>query len=89
MHPSTWALIGFAGGLATGMAMWARYQDRHQRSLFSAKPRRRLAALSRLAAEEPTVDTMKLLREYVAWERHPRLRRRGQQLLAQSASLLN
>jgi hypothetical protein len=30
---------------------------------------------------QPSVDSVRLLREYVAWESHPLLRRRGQRAL--------
>jgi hypothetical protein len=88
---SAWAAIGFAAGIAIGILAWATYREKHARSLFNPKPRRRLAALSRLASPEgleATVDTVATLREYVAWERHPVLRRRGQVLLERLASTL-
>ena len=86
---SRWAAIGFAAGIAIGMVAWSRYQDRHSRSLFSPRPRRRFAALGWLGLSEPTMDTVALLREYVAWERHPLLRRRGEDLLARFVSTLS
>ncbi len=87
----TLALLGLASGIAIGLVVWTRYQDKHATSLYSPKARRRLAALSRLATLDPrdaTVDTVATLREYVAWERHPLLRRRGKELLARLASHL-
>jgi hypothetical protein len=86
-----WAVIGLAAGITIGIVAWSTYREKHARSLFSPKPRRRLAALSRLASPEgieATVDTVATLREYVAWERHPVLRRRGRDLLARLASTL-
>jgi hypothetical protein len=88
---TTWALIGLTAGLTLGIVAWSTYREKHARSLFSPKPRRRLAALSRLSSPEgvdATVDTVATLREYVAWERHPMLRRRGRELLARLASTL-
>jgi hypothetical protein len=86
-----WAAIGLAAGIALGILAWSSYREKHARSLFSPKPRRRLAALSRLASPEgvdATVDTVATLREYVAWERHPALKRRARNLLERLASTL-
>lgn len=82
-----WAMVGFAGGVALGVAVWTRYQDRNTEALFNSKARRRLAALSRLSTLA-TVDSIALLREYVAWERHPVLRKRGEALLGRLVSTL-
>lgn len=87
MSPAALLAIGFAGGIAIGVAAWGAYQDRHASSLFSPKARRRAAALSRLSttpltADGGAVDTVMTLREYVAWERNPVLRDRGARLLA-------
>jgi hypothetical protein len=65
------------------VAGWALAQQRltsHRRDLFSPRPLRRLAALSYLAGEGD-VETVRLLRDYLAWERQPMLRRRGEALL--------
>ena len=74
----------FAGGLAAGMvAGWMLAQRRlssHQRDLFSPRPLRRLAALGYLAGQTG-VDTIRVLRDYLAWERQPVLRRRAQTIL--------
>ncbi len=74
----------FAGGMATGAtAGWMLAQRRlatHQRDLFSPRPLRRLAALGYLAGQTG-VDTIRLLRDYLAWERQPVLRRRAQAIL--------
>jgi hypothetical protein len=74
----------FGGGLAAGaLAGWILAQRRfttHQRALFSPRPLRRLAALGFLAGQTG-VDTIRLLRDYLAWESHPVLRRRGQAIL--------
>ncbi len=74
----------FAGGLAAGaLTGWLLAQRRlatHQRDLFSPRPLRRLAALGFLAGQTG-VDTIRLLRDYLAWERQPVLRRRAQAIL--------
>jgi hypothetical protein len=74
----------FAGGLAAGaVAGWMLAQRRlatHQHDLFSPRPLRRLGALGYLAGQTG-VDTIRLLRDYLAWERQPVLRRRAQSIL--------
>ena len=58
----------FAGGLAAGVVGgWMLAQ-------------RRLAALGYLAGQTG-VDTIRVLRDYLAWERQPVLRRRAQAIL--------
>jgi hypothetical protein len=74
----------FASGLVTGaLAGWLLAQRRlsiHQRDLFSPRPLRRLAALGFLAGQT-SVETTRLLRDYLAWERQPVLRRRAEAIL--------
>ena len=64
-------------------AGWMLAQRRlatHQRDLFSPRPLRRLAALGYLAGQTG-VETVRLLRDYLAWERQPVLRRRAEAIL--------
>lgn len=74
----------FAGGMAIGAAAgWVLAQRRlatHRRALFSPRPLRRLAALGFLAGQAD-VETVRLLRDYLAWERQPMLRRRAELIL--------
>ena len=78
-----WFLTGaMAAGLLTG---WSLSQQRilaHRRDLFSKHPIKRLAALGYLAGTHAP-DTVRLLRDYVAWEPQPLLRRRGEAILKQ------
>jgi hypothetical protein len=92
VRPVLWASLGFVAGAALGLAAWTTYQDRHAQSLFSPKVRRRWAALGRLASDagrDSSMDTVGLLREYVAWERNPRLQRRGRAILSRLVSTLD
>lgn len=79
--------VGFGvlvGAAALGVAgIWlARDQmARHQRELFAAQPLRRLAALGYLKGQ-PAVDNVLLLRDYLAWEERPLLRKRAAGILA-------
>ena len=74
----------FAGGAVMGAAAgWVLAQRRltfHRRDLFSPRPMRRLAALGYLAGQTG-VETARLLRDYLAWERRPMLRRRAELIL--------
>jgi len=67
-----------AGGIC-GWRLSQRYLDRHREALFSARARRRHAALGYLAGR-PEPDTVRLLRDYLSWERHPLLRRRARRI---------
>ena len=67
------------GVLAGGLVGWllAEGQARHHgEDLFSPRPVRRLAALRHLAGR-PEVETVRVLRDYAAWESHPYLRGRA------------
>ena len=55
--------------------------SRHRRDLFSSRPLRRLAALGYIAGSEPSVDAVRLLRDYIAWEQQPIIRRQAIQVL--------
>ena len=74
------ASAGFAGGLALGLIVWSQQTKRSRRDLFSPRPWRRMAALGYLRGR-PSAHHVRLLRDYIAWERHPGLRRRGQRIL--------
>jgi hypothetical protein len=70
------------GGFVAGAIVWSTQIHRSRRELFSGRPWRRLAALGYLAGR-PGHDTVRLLTDYVRWEQHKPLRRRGQRLLKQ------
>lgn len=71
---------GVLGGFLAGFALWSRQQRVDRQSLFSRNPVRRLAALGYLRSQE-NEQTLALLREYLAWEPKPELRRRARRLL--------
>ena len=87
---TTAALVaaGFFGGIALGAAAWEGLLAGNRRGLFSASPVRRYAAVSYLGAR-PSVDTARLLRDYVRWEPHPVLRRRARRVLSELEATLN
>lgn len=81
----------FAGGILAGAtAGWLLGQRRftyHRRDLFSPRPLRRLAALGFLAGQNE-VETVRLLRDYLAWERQPMLRRRAEAIVRRMEAAL-
>jgi hypothetical protein len=73
-------MLALVSGLVIGYAGWSLEQRRHRQALFHARPFRRLAALGYLRAH-PSVDSARLLHDYLRWEPHPLLRRRARQVL--------
>jgi len=69
-------ILASAAGVVVGWALSQQYLGQHRSALFSPSVRRRHAALGYLAGRG-TPETVRLLRDYLAWERHPVLRRRG------------
>jgi len=54
---------------------------RHRRDLFSPRPFRRLAALGHMGREAASVDAIRLLRDFIAWEPRKMLRERAESIL--------
>ncbi|MEE8487621.1 MAG: hypothetical protein V3S56_05590 [Gemmatimonadota bacterium] len=81
------ALLGAAILGVMGVYLARDQIARHQRDLFSPLPLRRLAALGYLKGQ-PAVDNVLLLRDYLAWEERPLLRKRAAGILAMMESQL-
>ncbi len=79
--------LGLAVGMVAGFAAWSQQQIANRQTLFHASPRRRLAALGYLRAH-PSVDSARLLRDYLRWEPLPLLRRRARGVLQRTERLL-
>ncbi len=80
MGPRTKALVVAMGtGAVVGALVAQQSISRYRRALFSRRPLRRLSALGYLSAH-PSIDTVRLLRDYIAWERLPMLRRRAEMI---------
>ena len=77
---TTAVTAGFLGGLVLGALAWSTQIQRSRRELFSKHPVKRLAALGYLGGR-PGLDTVHILSDYVRWEPHPALRRRGERIL--------
>ncbi len=81
MRRRGWVFVGAAmAGFVVGAALAQRRMGRWRASLFSARPLRRLAALGYLSGH-PGPGAVRALRDYLAWEEHPALRRRAESLL--------
>lgn len=77
------ALLFLGGALAGGaLGFWlsSRRMAEARSDLFSPRPLRRLAALGWLAGEDGA-DAVRVLRDYLAWERQPLLRGRAASIL--------
>jgi len=79
--------LGFLGGAACGALAWTHFRRQFRHALFSRSPMRRFAALSYLRSR-PSVDTVRILREYIAWEKIPMLRHQGLSLLRRAEASL-
>ena len=72
-----WFLGALTAGAVVGALLAQRTMGRWKSSLFSARPLRRLAALGYLSGH-PGPEAVRVLRDYLAWEEHPTLRRRAE-----------
>lgn len=74
-------VLAVAAAAALGALLVRDQISRHQRDLFSPHPLRRLAALGYVGSRQPSVDVILLLRDFIAWEPRPLIRRRASALL--------
>jgi hypothetical protein len=79
--------IGLVAGVTAGLFGWGALHRRHRHALFHIQPVRRLAALGYLRAH-PSVDSARLLRDYLQWEKLPLLRRRARRVLRRTERML-
>lgn len=79
--------LGLAVGVTVGFFGWGALARRHRTALFHPRPVRRLAALGYLRAH-PSVDSARLLRDYLQWEKLPLLRRRARRVLRRTERML-
>ncbi|MGB7211687.1 MAG: hypothetical protein WBC97_03590 [Gemmatimonadales bacterium] len=78
---------GAAIGITLGWWIARRHVERHRADLFSGRPLRRWSALAGLA-DNPRIDTVRLLRDYLTWESRPVLRRRARSILRRMEATL-
>ena len=74
------AILGAAALSVVGVLFARDQMTRHRNDLFSPHPLRRLAALAYLRSH-PDIDNVLLLRDYLAWEDRPLLRKRAAAIL--------
>jgi hypothetical protein len=87
IHSGTLVAFGLIAGLTAGLLGWSALNRRHRSALFHPRPVRRLAALGYLRAH-PSVDSARLLRDYLQWEKLPLLRRRARRVLRRTERML-
>jgi hypothetical protein len=75
-----WFLGAMTAGLLVGALLAQRSMGRWRSALFSARPLHRLAALGYLRGH-PGPEAVRVLRDYLAWEEHPTLRRRAEAIM--------
>lgn len=75
------AALAVAAVAAVGVLLVRDQISRSRRDLFSPHPLRRLAALEYLGGVPASVDTVLLLRDFLAWEQRPLLRKRAAAVL--------
>jgi hypothetical protein len=81
VRTTAFALLAVGAVAAVGVLLVRDQISRSRRDLFSPHPLRRLAALEYLGGVPASVDTVLLLRDFLAWERRPLLRKRAQAVL--------
>jgi hypothetical protein len=74
------SLFGFTAGAVAGVLAWSSVRHNFRRELFSRRPLARFVALTYLSSR-PTLETVRLLQDYIRWEQRPLLRRQGVRLL--------
>ena len=77
---TVWFVSALLGGTLVGALIAQRSMGRWRSSLFSPRPLRRLAALGYLSGH-PGPEAVRVLRDYLAWEDHPALRRRAEAIM--------
>ena len=80
-------LFSFGLGAAAGVLIAQRSMGRHRTDLFSTRPLRRLSAIGYLSGH-PSVEAVRLLRDYLSWEQSPVLRRRAETVVRRMESTL-
>ena len=74
-------VLAVAAVAALGTLLVRDQISRHQRDLFSPHPLRRLAALGYLGGRPASVDLVLLLRDFIASESRPLIRKRATVIL--------
>jgi hypothetical protein len=78
---ATITVLAAAAAGALGALIIRGQISRHRRDLFSPRAFRRLAALGHMSREPASVDAIRVLRDFVAWEPRQPLRERAQGII--------
>ena len=81
LRTTGFTILAVAAAAALGAILVRDQMTRHRRDLFSPHPLRRLAALGYLGSRPASVDLVMLLRDFIAWEPRPLIRRRAGAIL--------
>lgn len=81
LRATGFAVLALGAAAALGVLIVRDQIARHRRDLFNSHPLRRLAALGYLAGRDASVEVAQLLRDFIAWEPRPLLRRRALHIL--------
>jgi len=87
-HRGLYFAAAATAGFLAGAVLAQRSMGRWRSALFSARPLRRLAALGYLSGH-PGVEAVQVLRDYLAWEVHPALRRRAESIVRRMEAQLS
>lgn len=82
------SLLVVVAGAVLGALLVRDQISRHRRDLFSPHPLRRLAALGYLGSAPASVDLVLLLRDFIAWETRPLLKKRATAILGRMEETL-
>ena len=87
-HRPLYLGVAVAAGFLAGALLAQRSMGKWRSALFSTRPLRRVAALGYLSGH-PGVEAVQVLRDYLAWEEHPALRRRAEAIVRRMEAQLS
>ena len=82
LRTTAFTVLAVSAVAALGVLLVRDQISRSRRDLFSPHPLRRLAALEYQGGCPASVDTVLLLRDFLAWEPRPILKKRAASVLA-------
>jgi hypothetical protein len=89
LRTTGFTVLAVAAAAALGALLVRDQISRHQRDLFSPHPLRRLAALGYIGGRTASVDLVLLLRDFIAWEPRPLIRKRAVTVLERMQETLD
>lgn len=89
LRTTGFTVLAVAAAAALGALLVRDQISRHQRDLFSPHPLRRLAALGYIGGRTASVDLVLLLRDFIAWEPRPLIRKRAVAVLERMQEMLD